>query len=197
MLWIHHLTNHFPIVTFIISAFLFAVGAARHRADVVRIGGWVVGIGLGAGVIAVISGWSEMHHLLYEESGIAEWQVRTHQWLGLSTAALALATFGLWLRWKTVGEPMDDKLRWGLTGMGVLTALCVIATGHAGGAMLHPDVNPFDDRSIYNPEGHLRQNLEQGMEGHAYGNREFGDETREREIDVEPSDGPLGPPSRR
>ena len=126
---LHPLIVHFPIGLLVV-AFLFEIATLGNRRRGLRDGiRAMVWIGAVSALAAAVVGW-----LLARTGGYAGETLSYHQWTGLATAVLALATAWM-LRKATASRKPSDWTRYRLVFALCLTGITV--AGHLGATITH------------------------------------------------------------
>ncbi|MEX0600709.1 MAG: DUF1549 domain-containing protein, partial [Rhodothermales bacterium] len=125
---LHPLIVHFPI-GLLIAAFALEMLTLGGRRPNLREGiAWVLRMGAASAVVAAGFGW-----LLAATDGVVGERVEYHQWLGVTTAVLALGAVFLLERARRADEPSLVAYR-SVLGLSIA---CLTVAGHLGAGLTH------------------------------------------------------------
>ena len=128
----HPMIVHFPIALLIICVVFEALGRILHQKHFHESGLWLLGLGLGTGVMAYLSG--EQAEEAAEHAGIPESLIEMHEILALATLSIFafLFLFRFFQRKNFSDQMLGVYFFVALIGIGSLAA-----TGHYGGDLVY------------------------------------------------------------
>ncbi len=133
----HPMIVHFPIAMLLVAAMVDWLGLlARRQKEWLSVVRWMLGVSSITALVAVTAGW-----LLADQEGFKPATVFVHRWLGVATAIVSWAGWGL-LEW---AERTNSRWLRGAARVVILVgAILVSLTGHTGGELVYGEGYPFN-----------------------------------------------------